>query len=102
MLLRSDCVRLLTVAPSQSSIAGRRDAPERYTEIATEFVRLKVNVIVTTGDAVPTLKQATAIIPIVFVLSNDPVGSGLVSSLARPGGNVTGLSVQATVNHIKD
>ena len=70
--------------------------PERYTEIATEFVRLKVNVIVTTGDAVPTLKQATAIIPIVFVLSNDPVGSGLVSSLARPGGNVTGLSVQAT------
>ena len=40
MLLRSGCVRLLTVAPSQSSIAGRRDAPERYTEIATEFVRL--------------------------------------------------------------
>ena len=70
--------------------------PERYTEIAAEFVRLKVDVIVTTGDAVPALKEATAIIPIVFVLSNDPLGGGLVASLARPGGNVTGLSVQAT------
>jgi putative ABC transport system substrate-binding protein len=70
--------------------------PERYAEIATEFVRLKVDVIVTTGDAVATLKQATTVIPIVFVLSNDPLGGGLVSSLARPGGNVTGLSVQAT------
>ncbi len=70
--------------------------PERYSEIAAEFVRLKVDVIVSTGDAVPALKQATAIIPIVFVLSNDPLGGGLVSSLARPGGNVTGLSVQAT------
>jgi putative ABC transport system substrate-binding protein len=45
--------------------------PERYTEIATEFVRIKVDVIVTTGDAVLALKRATAIIPIVFVLSND-------------------------------
>jgi putative ABC transport system substrate-binding protein len=70
--------------------------PERYTEIAAEFARLKVDVIVTTGDAAPALKQATAIIPIVFVLSNDPIGGGLVSNLARPGGNVTGLSVQAT------
>jgi putative tryptophan/tyrosine transport system substrate-binding protein len=70
--------------------------PERYTEIATEFVRIKVDVIVTTGDAVLALKRATAIIPIVFVLSNDPIGSGLVSNLARPDGNVTGLSVQAT------
>ena len=64
--------------------------PERVAEIAAEFVRLKVDVIVTNGDAVPTVKQATAVIPIVFALANDPVGGGLVASLARPGGNVTG------------
>jgi putative ABC transport system substrate-binding protein len=69
---------------------------ERYAEIATEFVRLKVDVIVTTGPAVPAAKQATSIIPIVFALSGDPVGTGLVASLARPGGNVTGLSIQQT------
>jgi putative ABC transport system substrate-binding protein len=68
--------------------------PERVAEIAAEFVRLKVDVIVTNGDAAPTVKRATAVIPIVFVLANDPVGGGLVASLARPGGNVTGLSVQ--------
>jgi putative ABC transport system substrate-binding protein len=68
---------------------------ERYAEIAAEFVRLKVDVIVTVGSAVPIVRQATAVIPIVFALANDPVGSGLVASLARPGGNVTGLSVQA-------
>ena len=70
--------------------------PERVAEIAAEFVRLKVDVIVTNGDAVPTVKRATAVIPIVFVLANDPVGGGLVASLARPGGNVTGLSNQQT------
>ena len=69
--------------------------PERYAEIAVEFVRLKVYVIVTVGSAVPTLKQATADIPIVFAVAIDPVGNGLVASLARPGGNVTGLSIQA-------
>jgi putative ABC transport system substrate-binding protein len=69
--------------------------PERYAEIAAEFVRLKVDVIVTVGSAVPTLKQATADIPIVFAVAIDPVGNGLVASLARPGGNVTGLSIQA-------
>src|SRR5215510_14491784 len=68
--------------------------PERYAEIAAEFVRLKVDVIVTVGAVVPALKQATSVTPIVFVLDNDPVGSGLVASLARPGGNVTGLSTQ--------
>ena len=68
----------------------------RIAEIAAEFVRLNVDVIVTNGDAVPTVKQATAVIPIVFPMSTDPVGGGLVASLARPGGNVTGLSVQAT------
>ena len=70
--------------------------PERYAEIAAEFVRLKVDVIVTTGAAVPAAKQATAVIPIVFAVTSDPVGGGLVTSLARPGGNVTGLSIQNT------
>jgi putative ABC transport system substrate-binding protein len=69
---------------------------ERFAEIAAEFVRLKVDVIVTTVPAAPAAKQATAVIPIVFILASDPVGSGLVASLARPGGNVTGLSTQAT------
>jgi putative ABC transport system substrate-binding protein len=69
---------------------------ERYAEIATELARLKVDVIVTTGPAVPAAKQATSVIPIVFALAGDPVGTGLVASLARPGGNVTGLSIQQT------
>jgi len=68
---------------------------ERYAEIAAEFVRLKVDVIVTVGSAVPTVRQATTVIPIVFAVGIDPVGSGLVASLAQPGGNVTGLSIQA-------
>jgi putative ABC transport system substrate-binding protein len=68
--------------------------PERYAEIAAEFVRRKVDVIVTVGSAVPAVKQATSVIPIVFALAADPVGAGLVASLARPGGNVTGLSNQ--------
>jgi len=68
---------------------------ERYAQIADEFVRLKVNVIVTYGTP-PTkaAKQATSAIPIVFAAAADPVGNGLVSSLARPDGNVTGLSLQ--------
>src|SRR5215467_13512693 len=68
--------------------------PERYAEIAAEFVRLKVDVIVTTGPAAPQAKKATSVIPIVLALSGDPVAAGLVASLARPGGNVTGLSMQ--------
>jgi putative tryptophan/tyrosine transport system substrate-binding protein len=67
---------------------------ERYGEIAAEFVRLKVDVIVTVGTAAAAAKQATSVIPIVFAVAADPVGSGLVASLARPGGNVTGLSNQ--------
>jgi putative ABC transport system substrate-binding protein len=70
---------------------------ERFAEIAAEFVRLKVDVIVTAGTAaVVAVKQATSVIPIVFAAVGDPVGTGLVASLARPGGNVTGLSLQAT------
>jgi len=62
---------------------------ERFAEIAAEFVRLKVDVIVTVGGAALAAKQATSVIPIVFAVAADPVGSGLVGSLARPGGNVT-------------
>jgi hypothetical protein len=68
----------------------------RFAEIAADLVRLKVAVIVTVGSAVPAVKQATSVIPIVFAISGDPVGMGLVASLAQPGGNVTGLSSQAT------
>jgi putative ABC transport system substrate-binding protein len=67
----------------------------RYAEIAAEFVQLRVDVIVTVGSVVPAVKQATSVIPIVFTISGDPIGTGLVASLARPGGNVTGLSSQA-------
>ena len=68
---------------------------ERFAEIAAEFVRLKVDVIVTSGTSqVLAAKQATSVIPIVFATAGDPVGTGLVTSLARPGGNVTGLSNQ--------
>jgi ABC-type uncharacterized transport system substrate-binding protein len=69
---------------------------ERFAEIAAEFVRLKVAVIVTSGTALLAAKQATSDIPIVFAVANDPVGSGFVASLARPGGNITGLSLQST------
>ena len=69
---------------------------ERFAEIAAEFVRMKVDVIVTGGSAVPAAKQATSTIPIVFGVGTDPVGAGYVASLARPGGNVTGLSQQRT------
>jgi putative tryptophan/tyrosine transport system substrate-binding protein len=69
---------------------------ERFDEIVAELVRLKVDVIVTAANGVLVAKRATTAIPIVFLLANDPVGSGLVASLARPGGNVTGLSIQSS------
>src|SRR5438445_3324004 len=69
---------------------------ERYADIAAEFVRLKVDVIITVGSAVAATKQVTSTIPIVFAIAVDPVGSGMVASLARPGGNATGISVQST------
>src|SRR5262249_23777944 len=71
---------------------------ERFAEIAAEFIRLKVDVIFT--DATPSsiaAKKATAIIPIVFAAAGDPVGTGLVASLARPGGNITGLSISKPI-----
>src|SRR5262249_1992494 len=64
---------------------------ERSAELAAEFVRLNVDVIVTYGTpAVAAAKQTTAVIPIVFAVAGDPIGSGLVASLPRPGGNITG------------
>ena len=67
---------------------------ERVSEVAAEFLRQDVDVIVTYGSAVTTLKQATTTIPIVLAVAFDPVSAGLVSSLAQPGGNITGLSIQ--------
>ena len=68
---------------------------ERYAENAAEVVRLKVDVIVTSGGGMRAAMQATSVIPIVFATANDPVGAGFVASLARPGGNATGMSNQA-------
>ena len=71
---------------------GRND---RGAEIAAEFARLKVDVIVTTGSSALAVKEAIATVPVVFALWSDPVGSGYIASLARPGGNATGLSLQS-------
>src|SRR5262249_28962541 len=70
---------------------------ERLAEIAAELVRLKVDIIVTSGTPQTlAVKHATSVIPIVFAGVGDPVGAGVVQSLARPGGNATGLSMQQT------
>jgi putative ABC transport system substrate-binding protein len=83
-----------TVVIADRSAEERRD---RAAEIIAEFVRLKVDVIVThSSPLVIAAKHATSLIPIVFASAGDPVGTGLVASLARPGGNVTGLSLQQT------
>ena len=68
---------------------------ERLPDLAAELVRLKVDVIVTTGTGILPAKKASATIPIVFAVHPDPVGTGLVSSLARPSGSITGLSTMA-------
>ena len=70
---------------------------ERAAEIAAELIRLKVDVIVTSATVIViAAKQATSVVPIIFAAASDPVGTGLVASLTRPGGNVTGLSLQMT------
>ena len=78
-----------------AAIEYRWAEEQRFDEIAAEFVRLKVDIIFTSGTP-PTVaaQRATSEIPIVFAPSGDPVASGLVKSLARPGGNSTGLSNQ--------
>jgi putative tryptophan/tyrosine transport system substrate-binding protein len=69
---------------------------DRLPELAAELVRLDVDVIVAFGTLAPlAAKQATSTIPIVMTAAGDPIGSGLVASLARPGGNVTGMSLMA-------
>jgi putative ABC transport system substrate-binding protein len=81
-----------TVTISYQFAEGRDD---RYAEIAEDFVRQKVDVIVTYGTPpTKTAKAATATIPVVFAAAADPVAAGLVQSLAHPGGNVTGMSLQ--------
>jgi ABC-type uncharacterized transport system substrate-binding protein len=93
-LLELDWIEGRNVAIELRWAEGRT---ERYAEIAAEFVRLKVNVIVTsTSPSVIAAKQVTSVIPIVFAVAADPVENGLVASLARPGGNVTGLANQQT------
>lgn len=67
---------------------------QQITQFAAEFVRLKVDVIVTSAYGVVAAKQATSSIPIVFAAYGDAIANGIVASLARPGGNVTGLSIQ--------
>src|SRR5262245_38102061 len=70
---------------------------ERFAEIAAEFVRLKVDMILTQGTPVViAAKQVTSVVPLGFPSAGDPVGTGLVKSRARPGGNVTGLSSQTS------
>jgi len=80
--------------PNSAESEGRS---ERAAALAAGLVRLKADVIVTGGTAnVAAVKQATSVIPVVFAAAGDPVANGLVESLARPGGNLTGLSVQQT------
>jgi putative tryptophan/tyrosine transport system substrate-binding protein len=67
--------------------------PERFGELAAELVKLKVDLILTSGSATRQTMSETSQIPIVFALASDPVATGMVASLARPGGNVTGLSL---------
>ena len=73
------------------------ETPERFKSMAAELVSMPVNVLVSVGNvASPYAKNATRTIPVVFVIVPDPVGTGLVESFARPGGNVTGLSTYAS------
>jgi putative tryptophan/tyrosine transport system substrate-binding protein len=89
-------LRELGYVEDQNVVLELRDAEakaERLADLSAELVRLKVDVIVTSSTpAIQSVKQATATIPIVMAFSGDPVGTGLVASLAKPGGNITELS----------
>ena len=83
---------------------GADGKPERFAALAAELVALQVDVIVAAGNALPELKRATAKIPIVMAATSDPVHSGYIQSLARPGGNIKGLSfggIELTVKQIE-
>jgi putative ABC transport system substrate-binding protein len=92
-------LRELGYVEGQNVIIERRSAEdkiERLPDLAAELVRIKVDVIVATTDpTIAAVKRATQTIPIVMITASDPVGTGFVASLARPGGNVTGLSTMA-------
>jgi putative ABC transport system substrate-binding protein len=91
-------MRELGYVEGQNIVIERRWAggnPDRLPDLAADLVRLKVEVIFAGGAAVGAVKRATGTIPIVFIAEGDPVGSGLVASLARPGGNITGLAILA-------
>jgi len=94
-----DALRELGWIEGQNVVIERRFAEnrvERLPELAAELVRLNVDVIVGIGTLAPlAAKRATTTIPIVMTAAGDPLGSGLVASLARPGGNVTGMSLMA-------
>ncbi len=93
-------LRVLGYVEGQNALIEARHAdgnPERLSELAAEIVRLKVDVIVAaTTQAVRAAQQATPTIPVVMAFAGDPTGDGLVASLARPGGNTTGLSAAVT------
>jgi putative ABC transport system substrate-binding protein len=74
---------------------GAEGKPERFSALAAELVRLPADVILAAGPALPALKQATSTIPIIMTATLDPVRQGFVQSLARPGGNFTGFSLQS-------
>ena len=74
---------------------------ERLPALAAELVALKLDIIVTDGPGIPAVKAVTSTIPIVFGVSGDPVGDGIVASLGRPGGNATGLSLMAPLVNTK-
>ena len=91
-------MRELGYVEGQNIVIERRWAggdPDRLPDLAADLVRLKVDVIFAGGAAVGAVKRATGTIPIVFIAEGDPVGSGLVASLARPGGYITGLAILA-------
>ena len=75
---------------------GAEGRPERFPALAAELVRLPVDVILAAGPALPALKQATSTIPVIMTGTLDPVAQGFVQSLARPGGNFTGFSLQSS------
>jgi putative tryptophan/tyrosine transport system substrate-binding protein len=90
-------LRALGYVEGQNLILERRSAEgryERFGDIVAELVRLKADVIVTVGDSMARVAKAvTTTVPIVMVVSSDPVGAGVVRSLAQPGGNITGLTL---------
>jgi ABC-type uncharacterized transport system substrate-binding protein len=91
-------LRELGYVEGQNIVIERRWAggdPDRLPALATDLVRLKVDVIFAGGGTIDAVKRATGTIPIVFMTEGDPVESGFVASLARPGGNITGLTVLA-------